>query len=230
MFSPLALVFILSLLPQGDTGQLSGSVVDAHGNHIVGANVKLISKTTSQVREFMTRDSGDFTFTLLPPGRYNLEVVAPNFKNALIEDVSVNITQTTTLLVHLEVGALIGEDLVIRDVAPLVQQESQVGRVIEGQTLRQLPLPTRNFQQLLNVHEISGPHLRGLGIGVFLCLVHVLAYGVGARLMGQVNDLLGAATNPGVMRYGFLISPISCCVAAILLWRGSRTLENLRQD
>jgi hypothetical protein len=35
---------------------------------------------------------------------------------------------------------------------PLVQQESsQIGRVIEGQTIRQLPLPTRNFQQLLTL-------------------------------------------------------------------------------
>ena len=83
---------------------------------------------------------------------------------------------------------------------------------------------------MADVHEITGPHLRGLGIGVFLCLVHVIAYGIGSPLMGKINDVLGAATNPAVMRYGFLISPISCVVAAILLWRGSRTLENLRQD
>ena len=74
MLSPLALIFTFLLLIQGDTGQLSGTVVDAKGDHIVGASVKLTSKTTSQVREFVTRDSGDFTFTLLPPGRYKLEV------------------------------------------------------------------------------------------------------------------------------------------------------------
>ena len=83
---------------------------------------------------------------------------------------------------------------------------------------------------MADVHEISGPHLRGLGIGAFLFLAHVLAYGIGAPLMGKVNDLLGAATNPEVMRYGFLIIPLSCVVAAILLWRGSRTLENRGQD
>jgi predicted MFS family arabinose efflux permease len=83
---------------------------------------------------------------------------------------------------------------------------------------------------MADVHEISGPHLRGLGIGAFLFLAHVLAYGIGAPLMGKVNDVLGAATNPEVMRYGFLIIPISCGVAAILLWRGSRSLENLGQD
>lgn len=84
---------------------------------------------------------------------------------------------------------------------------------------------------MADVHEITGPHLRGLGIGVFLCLVHLLSYGVGAPLMGKVNDLLGASNNPGVMRYGFLISPIACVFAAVLLWRGSQVLDaqNRRQ-
>ena len=78
---------------------------------------------------------------------------------------------------------------------------------------------------MADAHEITGPHLRGLGIGVFLCIAHLTAYGVGSPLIGKVNDLLGAATNPALMRYGFLISPAACVVAGILLWRGSRTLE-----
>lgn len=78
---------------------------------------------------------------------------------------------------------------------------------------------------MADVHDITGPHLRGLGIGMFVCLVNLVAYGIGSPLIGKVNDLLGAATNPGMMRYGYLISPIACAVAAILLWRGSRVLE-----
>ena len=83
---------------------------------------------------------------------------------------------------------------------------------------------------MADVHDITGPHLRGLGIGVFVCLVHLIAYGVGSPLMGKLNDLLGAATNPGVMRYGFLLSPISCALGSILLWRGSRALEKTRES
>jgi MFS family permease len=78
---------------------------------------------------------------------------------------------------------------------------------------------------MADVHEMTGPHLRGLGVGVFLCIVHIVAYGIGSPLMGKLNDLLGAATNPGVMRYGFLLSPISCAFGAYFLWRGSRALE-----
>src|ERR1043165_687303 len=147
----LAVVFILSLLAQGDTGQLSGTVVDANGAVVVSANVKLTSQSTSQVREVITGESGEFAFPLLPPGRYNVEVSANGFRTVLIDDANVNITQTTTLLVHLDAATVAGVVTINAD-PPLVQQESsQCGRVIEGDTIRQLPLPTRNFQQLLTL-------------------------------------------------------------------------------
>lgn len=82
---------------------------------------------------------------------------------------------------------------------------------------------------MADTHEMTGPYLRGLGSGVFLCVVMIAAYGIGSPLIGKLNDLFGAATNPGVMRYGFLISPFSCTVAAILLWRGSKVLEKNRE-
>jgi len=78
---------------------------------------------------------------------------------------------------------------------------------------------------MADVHEMTGPYLRGLGIGVFVCLVNLAAYGIGSPLIGKLNDLLGAATNPGMMRYGFLVSPFCCILAAIFLWRGSGKLD-----
>jgi MFS family permease len=83
---------------------------------------------------------------------------------------------------------------------------------------------------IADVHDITGPHLRGLGVGVFLCLIHIAAYGIGSPLIGKLNDLLGAANNPGVMRYSFLVSPISCILAAILLRRGSQLLNSHGND
>ena len=78
---------------------------------------------------------------------------------------------------------------------------------------------------MADVHDMTGPHLRGLGIGVFVCLVNIAAYGIGSPLIGKLNDVLGAASNPGVMRYSFLVSPVSCILAAIFLRRGSRALS-----
>ena len=148
----LAFVFLSSLcFFQGDTGQLNGTVVDANGAVVVGAAVKLTSQSTSQAREAVTSDSGEFAFSLLSPGRYKLEVSANGFRNVLIDDASVNITQTTSLVVHLDAATVDGVVTINAD-PPLVQAESsQIGRVIEGETIRQLPLPTRNFQQLLTL-------------------------------------------------------------------------------
>jgi MFS family permease len=80
---------------------------------------------------------------------------------------------------------------------------------------------------MADVHDIAGPHLRGLGIGIFFCCVNLTAYGVGAPLIGKMNDLLGVTTNPGQMRYALLLCPLACGLAAFLLWRGSRSLQRM---
>lgn len=145
------LVCALAVFAQGGTGQLSGTVVDANEAVVPGATVKLTSLATSQVRETVTGDSGDFVFTLLPAGDYKLEVAANGFRTVIVDNLRINVTQTTTLPVRLDAATVSGM-VTVNAEPPLVQQESsQVGRTIEEQTIRQLPLPTRNFQQLLTL-------------------------------------------------------------------------------
>lgn len=133
----------------GSTGRVSGTVVDQTGAVIPEATVTLINIETSETREVGTNDLGDFVFSLLPPGRYELRVSAPGFQTVVVKDVVVKITQTTTLTVQLPV-ALETEVMTVTAEPPLVQDtSSQMGRVIDERSIRQLPLPTRNFQQLL---------------------------------------------------------------------------------
>jgi MFS family permease len=76
-----------------------------------------------------------------------------------------------------------------------------------------------------DVHEIAGPKLRGLGIGIYFFAVNIAAYAIGAPLVGLLNDRLGATRNPAGLRYALLISPFACAISAILLWRGSKKLR-----
>jgi outer membrane receptor protein involved in Fe transport len=136
---------------QGGTGQLSGNVVDANGAVVAGASIKLTSRVTAQEREAVTNDSGDFVFALVPAGAYKLEIAASGFRTVVVDEVRINVTQTTTLPIRLDAATVSGM-VTVKAEAPLVQQEtSQVGRVIDEQNIRQLPLPTRNFQQLLTL-------------------------------------------------------------------------------
>ncbi|HWP52909.1 MAG TPA: MFS transporter, partial [Pyrinomonadaceae bacterium] len=67
-----------------------------------------------------------------------------------------------------------------------------------------------------DVHDIAGPHLRGLGIGIYFSTVNIMAYGVGSPVIGKLNDLLGASTAPLQMRYSLLSCPVACALAALL--------------
>ena len=133
---------------QGASGQISGTVTDPNGAVISGATVKATNLGTGGSRDATTGNDGAFSFQLLPPGRYSIDITAPNFV-AYKGEAIVEITQTTTVDAQLSVS---GGSQVVNVEAPVVQAEtSQNGRVITGETLRQLPLPTRNFQQLLTL-------------------------------------------------------------------------------
>jgi len=136
---------------QVTTGRISGTLIDPNGAVVQGASVTATSLDTNSSREATTDGDGNFAFQLLPPGRYRVTATASGFQMLPIEAV-VNITQTTTVDIQLSVGAANVNTVVVEPEAPVLQTEtSQNGRVIEGETIRQLPLPTRNFQQLLTL-------------------------------------------------------------------------------
>jgi hypothetical protein len=123
---------VSSAFAQGGTGQLSGNVVDANGAVVAGASVKLTSLVTAQERQSTTNDAGDFVFTLLPAGAYKLEVTATGFRTVVVDEIRINVTQTTTLPVRLDAAAVSGM-VTVNAEPPLVQQEtSQVGRTIRS--------------------------------------------------------------------------------------------------
>ncbi|HEY0406852.1 MAG TPA: MFS transporter [Pyrinomonadaceae bacterium] len=76
-----------------------------------------------------------------------------------------------------------------------------------------------------DVHDIAGPHLRGLGIGIYFFTVNIVAYGIGSPLIGKLSDWLGVSESPGRMRYSLLLCPLACALSALLLWRGSRSMK-----
>jgi hypothetical protein len=147
--SALLIFLAASAAPQGATGQLSGTVYDPTGARVAMAEITVTNRDTGLERKVTTNDEGDFSAALLPPGRYIVRAAAKGFKTVALEDVIVNITQTTRLNITLEPAAQ-AEVITIKAEPPLAQSESaQLGRVVDDRPIKQLPLPTRNFQQLL---------------------------------------------------------------------------------
>ncbi len=139
------------------TGQITGVVKDASGALVAGAKITLTSSAGVE-RTTSSDASGHYTFSLLPPGAYRVEGDKAGFSKATAESVIVQITQTTILDLPLTVAS---QKAVVEVAAetPLLDTESPAqGTVINQEQIRQLPLPTRNFQQLLTLTTgTSGP-------------------------------------------------------------------------
>src|SRR5579863_10153993 len=68
------------MLGQTDTSSLQGRVTDPQGGAIAGAQVSLTNQATGAQRKAQSTPDGDYRFTLIPPGRYDVEASAPGFR------------------------------------------------------------------------------------------------------------------------------------------------------
>jgi hypothetical protein len=129
------------------TGAITGEVTDPAGAVISGAKATLTS--SSGVKRETTSDAnGHYIFPLIEPGIYKLRVEAAGFKPTTLEGVQARITETTFTNVSMKVA---GETQVVNVAgqAAVAQENPTEGRVIGETQVNELPLPTRNFQQLL---------------------------------------------------------------------------------
>jgi len=139
------------------TGQIAGVVTDPSGAVVVGAKLALTSDAGVR-RGTQSGSNGRYAFPLLDPGAYRLEVSLSGFAPSKLEGITVQITESTVIDVALKVGGT-ATTVSVTGEAPLVQTESSArGTVISETQVRDLPLPTRNFQQLLALTTgTSGP-------------------------------------------------------------------------
>jgi hypothetical protein len=156
--SRLAVLLLAVLLLTGiavsqgsQSGAIAGSVKDATGAVISGANVTITNNATKNVeRTVVTTSDGLFSATLLPPGEYTVTVKAPGFKTYSGPG-SVLLNTTSRFDATLQVGATT-EVVEVTASAVTVNTESAVtGTPIDSATLKALPLPVPNFMFLLSL-------------------------------------------------------------------------------
>src|SRR6202795_3187363 len=136
----------------GATGAISGVVVDTSGGSISGADVQGIdARTESIVRKLPTGTEGIFVATLLPPGNYIVVVNKSGFGEAKVTDIEVRVTETTSLTITLKPGAVTEKVEITAQVTSLETSNAATGQSLGTATIRELPLATQNYQQLLTL-------------------------------------------------------------------------------
>lgn len=130
------------------TGAIEGTVHDPSGAAIPRASATATSETG--VTATVTADAqGHYLFANLEPGPYVVTVAAPGFANFRAQNVVVNVTVTTNLSPQLLLAGATATVQVTSSVPLLDTEEATTGRVVDATAVHDLPLPTRNFQQLL---------------------------------------------------------------------------------
>lgn len=136
----------------GATGAISGSVVDTTGGSVAGADVQIIdTRTELVVRKLPTGSDGSFVATLLPPGTYTVVVNKSGFSEAKADNIEVRVTETTKVTMTLKPGAVSERVEISAQVTTVDTSNATTGESLGTETVRELPLATQNYQQLLTL-------------------------------------------------------------------------------
>src|SRR5256714_4197794 len=136
----------------GATGAISGSVVDTTGGAVSTAEIQIIDgRTQSLARKLQANSDGEFVVPLLPPGTYVVVVNKSGFAQAKTEGIDVRITETTRVTITLKPGTVSEKVEISAQVTSVETTNATTGQSIGTETVRELPLATQNYQQLLTL-------------------------------------------------------------------------------
>jgi hypothetical protein len=142
------------------TGRIAGVVRDPSDNVVPRADVRAINEATNETWSATTNQEGAYSFFLLPPGLYRIEVTATAFKTVVLTDVVARITETTFADVTLAIGTRVEIIFVKGNSAPQLQIDGpQLGTVVDSQAVANLPLASRNFTQILALSPGTATYL-----------------------------------------------------------------------
>ena len=153
---------------QTPTGTLQGTITDPSGAAIVGAKVTVTNAGTNQTRDLTTDSAGRYVLPFLTPGSYSVQVEAKGFSSSKVDNVTVDVSQTRSVDLSLQVGAVSQQVEVQATTAPLDTSGATTGQVIDTRKVLDLPLNGRNpfsLESLVpgvnNVGNASTPHIGG---------------------------------------------------------------------
>jgi Carboxypeptidase regulatory-like domain len=134
------------------TASLGGTVTDPTGAVVPGASIKVRSLATNLVRETVSDSAGAYVVPSLQPGDYEIRTTAAGFGTSVIKSVTLQVDQSVTANVRLNVQST-GETVQVEaGAAPIIDSQTiTMGQVIDKETVQNIPLNGRHFLDLTNL-------------------------------------------------------------------------------
>jgi hypothetical protein len=123
---------------------ITGRVLDQNKAAVASATITVRNPRTNEAVSVTTNADGVYNIPFLQPGSYNITVEAAGFKKYVRDNQELQVGQTASIDVALEIGAA-SETVTITGDAPLLEEtKADRGNVIENRRIVELPLNARN--------------------------------------------------------------------------------------
>lgn len=134
-------------LAQQTLGSMNGTVTDASGAVVPGANVKARAVATNLEVSATTKNDGSFSIADLPIGTYEVKFSKDGFQTANYPRIIVQGNRTATVNASLKLGPT--SETVTVEATPLLNQtDTTTGYTLDQAQIAETPLGTGSFTQL----------------------------------------------------------------------------------
>ncbi len=142
-------VLVTEVFGQAVYGSLFGTVSDARGLAVPGAEVTITNLATNVSEIVKTNSAGQYNQTRLNPGAYRVRVEAKGFKSAVVASAAVNVDVATEVNLALQPGE-VTEEINVSAEAPLLKTDrADVAVTLETRQVTDLPILDRNFTKYI---------------------------------------------------------------------------------
>src|SRR5207302_242243 len=141
-----------TVLAQGFTAAITGTVTDTSGAAVPGAAVTVKHLETGLTRAVQADASGNYSVPSLPVGEYELTAEKMGFQREVRRGINLLVAQEAVVNLTLQVGSIV-QQVTVTEAAPLINTTTtSTSGVISEQQIKELPLNGRSFDQLLTLN------------------------------------------------------------------------------
>ncbi len=135
---------------QVDTSLINGTISDATGSTIPGANVTIANIASQVAIELRSDGSGRYSSPPLKPGRYRVSAKANGFNESAVTLV-LEVGNTAAANLTLAVAGASQEVTVTTELPPIATESSSVGVARNSQEIETLPVNQRNAVRIIEL-------------------------------------------------------------------------------
>jgi hypothetical protein len=148
---------------QAVTGTISGTVTDASGAVIAGANIEVKNTATGVTQTTVSNDQGRYNVPDLNVSTYDVQASKQGFETVIHKGVTISVGSELIVDLSLPVGQSQQTVTVESSVSQVETESTAISSLVNESQMRDLPLNGRNFEQLVSLAPGVTPAGNGAG-------------------------------------------------------------------